>query len=232
MNSIRRLTIAPLFLPLVLSLSGCFSPADLPRGEAAYRLMPAEDPASPRRPYYIGPEDKISIRVFQEPDLSFDELQVDSGGNINFPLIGELAVSGKTPNELGAMIASRLGQNFIRDPQVMVGIVQSVAQRVTVSGNVMKPGVYEIAGTSSLLEAVSRAEGLTRVAVKDQVLIFRTIDGQRSGAIFNLALIEEGKAPDPQILGGDQIVIGFSAVKGTYRDFLTAAPLFNIFRRY
>ncbi|ATI82923.1 MAG: polysaccharide export protein [Sphingobium yanoikuyae] len=232
MNSIRRLTIAPLFLPLVLSLSGCFSPADLPRGEAAYRLMPAQDPASPRRPYYIGPEDKISIRVFQEPDLSFDELQVDSGGNINFPLIGELAVSGKTPNELGAMIASRLGQNFIRDPQVMVGIVQSVAQRVTVSGNVMKPGVYEIAGTSSLLEAVSRAEGLTRVAVKDQVLIFRTIDGQRSGAIFNLALIEEGKAPDPQILGGDQIVIGFSAVKGTYRDFLTAAPLFNIFRRY
>ncbi|PHP16417.1 polysaccharide biosynthesis protein GumB [Sphingobium sp. IP1] len=232
MNSIRRLTIAPLFLPLVLSLSGCFSPADLPRGEAAYRLMPAEDPASPRRPYYIGPEDKISIRVFQEPDLSFDELQVDSGGNINFPLIGELAVSGKTPNELGAMIASRLGQNFIRDPQVMVGIVQSVAQRVTVSGNVMKPGVYEIAGTSSLLEAVSRAEGLTRVAVKDQVLIFRTIDGQRSGAIFNLALIEEGRAPDPQILGGDQIVIGFSAVKGTYRDFLTAAPLFNIFRRY
>ncbi len=232
MNSIRRLTIAPLFLPLALSLSGCFSPADLPRGEAAYRLMPAEDPASPRRPYYIGPEDKISIRVFQEPDLSFDELQVDSGGNINFPLIGELAVSGKTPNELGAMIASRLGQNFIRDPQVMVGIVQSVAQRVTVSGNVMKPGVYEIAGTSSLLEAVSRAEGLTRVAVKDQVLIFRTIDGQRSGAIFNLALIEEGKAPDPQILGGDQIVIGFSAVKGTYRDFLTAAPLFNIFRRY
>lgn len=232
MNSIRRLTIAPLFLPLVLSLSGCFSPADLPRGEAAYRLMPAQDPASPRRPYYIGPEDKISIRVFQEPDLSFDELQVDSGGNINFPLIGELAVSGKTPNELGAMIASRLGQNFIRDPQVMVGIVQSVAQRVTVSGNVMKPGVYEIAGTSSLLESVSRAEGLTRVAVKDQVLIFRTIDGQRSGAIFNLALIEEGKAPDPQILGGDQIVIGFSAVKGTYRDFLTAAPLFNIFRRY
>ncbi len=232
MNSIRRLTIAPLFLPLALSLSGCFSPADLPRGEAAYRLMPAQDPASPRRPYYIGPEDKISIRVFQEPDLSFDELQVDSGGNINFPLIGELAVSGKTPNELGAMIASRLGQNFIRDPQVMVGIVQSVAQRVTVSGNVMKPGVYEIAGTSSLLEAVSRAEGLTRVAVKDQVLIFRTIDGQRSGAIFNLALIEEGKAPDPQILGGDQIVIGFSAVKGTYRDFLTAAPLFNIFRRY
>ncbi|NBB41255.1 polysaccharide export protein [Sphingobium yanoikuyae] len=232
MNSIRRLTIAPLSLPLVLSLSGCFSPADLPRGEAAYRLMPAQDPASPRRPYYIGPEDKISIRVFQEPDLSFDELQVDSGGNINFPLIGELAVSGKTPNELGAMIASRLGQNFIRDPQVMVGIVQSVAQRVTVSGNVMKPGVYEIAGTSSLLEAVSRAEGLTRVAVKDQVLIFRTIDGQRSGAIFNLALIEEGKAPDPQILGGDQIVIGFSAVKGTYRDFLTAAPLFNIFRRY
>lgn len=232
MNYIRNLKIAAYLGPITMMLGGCFSPADLPRGEAAYMLMPPQDPSAPRKPYLIGPEDKISIRVFQEPDLSFEEIQVDSGGNISFPLIGEVAASGKTPNELGTIIAAKLAQNFIRNPQVVVGIVQSVAQRVTVSGNVIKPGVYEIAGTSSLLEAVSRAEGLTRVAVKDQILIFRTVEGQRSGAIFNLALIEEGKAPDPQILGGDQIVVGFSAVKGTYRDFLAAAPLFNIFRRY
>ena len=198
----------------------------------AAKRVPPEDPTGPHQPYLIGPEDKISIRVFQEPDLTFDEIQVDSGGNINFPLIGEVPASGKTPNELGTLISSRLAQSFIRTPQVVVGIVQSVAQRVTVSGNVIKPGVYEIAGTSSLLDAISRAEGLTRVAVKDQIVVFRTVDGERAGAVFNLAQIEQGKAPDPQILGGDKIVVGFSAVKGTYRDILSAAPLFNIFRRY
>jgi len=228
----RSLGIAALIIPLALSLGGCFSPSGLPNGEAAYKLMPPEDPSGPRHPYLIGPEDKISIRVFQEPDLTFDEIQVDSGGNINFPLIGEVPASGKTPNELGAVISSRLAQSFIRTPQVVVGVVQSVAQRVTVSGNVIKPGVYEIAGTSSLLDAISRAEGLTRVAVKDQIVVFRIVEGQRTGAVFNLAQIEQGKAPDPQILGGDKIVVGFSAIKGTYRDILSAAPLFNIFRRY
>lgn len=232
MMSKRSLRFAALIVPLSSLLGGCFSPTGLPSGDAAYKLMPPENPTGPRQPYLIGPEDKISIRVFQEPDLTFDEIQVDSGGNINFPLIGEVPASGKTPNELGALITSKLAQSFIRTPQVVVGVVQSVAQRVTVSGNVIKPGVYEIAGTSSLLDAVSRAEGLTRVAVKDQIVVFRIVEGQRTGAVFNLTQIEQGKAPDPQILGGDRIVVGFSAVKGAYRDFLAAAPLFNIFRRY
>ncbi|MXO67029.1 polysaccharide biosynthesis/export family protein [Altericroceibacterium endophyticum] len=182
--------------------------------------------------YRIGALDSLSLRVFQEPELSFDEIQVDASGSINVPLIGQTIAEGKTPYELSQEIADRLGQRYLRDPQVAVGVIKSAAQRVTVGGNVADPGVYEIAGNSTLMEAIARAKGVTRVAVVDEVLVFRTVEGQRMGAVFDLGAIREGKAPDPEILGGDQIVVGFSALKGAYRDFIDAAPLFNIFRNY
>ncbi|RKF18931.1 polysaccharide export protein [Altericroceibacterium spongiae] len=194
--------------------------------------MPPPDPNGTRAAYRIGVLDTLSIRVFQEPDLSFDELQVDAAGSINFPLVGEINAVGQTPLELGHTIEAGLGERFIRSPQVVVGVVQSAAQRVTVEGNVNKPGVYEISGSTTLLEAIARSEGLTKVAVVDEILVFRNVDGQRMGAMFNLQDIREGKAPDPEIMGGDKIVVGFSAVKGAYRDFLQAAGIFNAFSRF
>jgi len=218
---------------LLFLLAGCFSPlSDFPRGETAYDLMPAADPGEVRSSYRVGVLDTLSIRVFQEPELSFDEVQVDAGGSINFPLIGEVAAAGQTPLELSRNIEVRLGERFIRSPQVVVGVVSSAAQRVIVEGNVMQPGVYEIAGNSSLLESIARAQGLTRVAVADQIVVLRTVDGKPMGAVFDLQAIREGKAQDPEILGGDRIVVGFSGLKGAYRDLLSAAPLFNVFRAF
>ena len=190
------------------------------------------DPGDVRSSYRVGVLDVLSVRVFQEPELSFEEVQVDAGGSINFPLIGEVVAVGQTPMELSRSIEARLGERFIRSPQVVVGVVESAAQRVIVEGNVEQPGVYEIAGSSSLLESIARAQGLTRVAVVDQIVVLRTVEGQAMGAVFDLQAIREGKAPDPEILGGDRIVVGFSGLKGAYRDILSAAPLFNVFRAF
>lgn len=217
----------------VASLGGCFSPAEeLPRGAAAYDLVPPASQQQGLSVYRIGVQDVISVRVFQEPDLSFNEVQVDASGTINFPLIGQVQAAGRTPVELSNEIEAGLGTRFIRSPQVVVGVVQSAALRIVVEGQVTEPGVYEIAGNSSLIEAIARAKGPTRVASLDEIIVFREIEGQRMGAIFNLQDIREGKAADPQILGGDRIVVGFSGVKGAYRDFLQAAPLLNAFTRF
>lgn len=217
---------------LLVLLAGCFSPAaNLPTGRDAYAVIPAAD-GSQLGEYRLGVQDVISVRVFQEPDLTFDQIQVDAGGAINFPLIGQVQAAGKTPFELSNDIKNGLATRFIRSPQVVVGVVQSAALRVIVEGQVEEPGVYEIAGTSSLLEAIARAKGPTRVAVLNEVVVFRTINGERFGGVFNLKDIREGKAADPQILGGDRIVVGFSGVKGAYRDFLQAAPILNILTRF
>lgn len=216
-----------------LLLAGCFSPSsNLPAGEAAYRVMPAASDTLGAQEYRVGVLDTLSIRVFQEPELTFDEISVNSAGTINFPFIGEITAIGKTPIELSREIEAGLGTRYIRNPQVVVGVVSSAAQRVTVEGEVEQPGVYEIAGTSSLLESVARARGLTSTGVDDEVIIFRVIDGERYGAVFDLKAIREGRADDPEILGGDRIVVGYSAVRGAWESFLKAAPLFNVFTRF
>lgn len=222
-----------IFAASTLLLSGCFSPSsDLPAGEAAYRVMPAASDQLGTQEYRIGVLDTLSIRVFQETELTFNEISVNSAGTINYPFIGEITAAGKTPIQLSREIEAGLGSRYIRNPQVVVGVVDSAAQRVTVDGQVEQPGVYEIAGTSSLVESIARARGLKFTGVDDEVIVFRMIDGERHGAVFDLKAIREGRAEDPEILGGDRIVVGFSALRGAFENFLRAAPLFNVFTRF
>ena len=220
-------------MALTLLLGGCFSPSNgLPAGDEAYRIIPAETSEVSVREYRIGILDVLSIRTFQEPELTFEQVAVNSAGTINFPFIGEMNVVGKTPQALSEEIEAGLSTRYIRDPQVVVGVVSSAAQRVTVDGEVVQPGVYEIAGTSSLIESVARARGLKFTGVDDEIIVFRVIDGERYGAVFDLRAIREGRAPDPEIIGGDRIVVGYSALRGAWQDFKAAAPLFNVFRRF
>lgn len=206
--------------------------ASLPAGPDAYALFPAAGPAMPAAPYTILAGDAISVQVFQEPELSVEKVSVDDSGNIQLPLIGELRAAGRSAVEISDAITMRLGERFLREPRVVVSVVQRTERYVTVEGEVREPGVYEIDRNYTLLSALARARSPTQTARIDQVVIFRLVDGQRMGAIFNLDRIREGRDPDPQIVGGDTVVVGFSALRGGYRDFLQAAPILNIFTQF
>ena len=225
-----------LLLALVgLTLSGCgrsLQSAGLPTGAAAYAIAPPADAAAAPQAYRIGPGDSISVSVFQEPDLSNDKLQVDDVGRIQLPLAGDILAAGLTAPELSAVIAERLGRDYIRHPQVVVSVVSTREQTVAVEGEVKVPGVYKVSPSDTLLSAVARAQSPTNVARLDEVIVFRTVNGRRMGARFDLGQIRSGQAADPQILGGDVIVVGFSSLKGVYRDILQAAPLLNIFTQF
>lgn len=201
----------------------------VPTGEVAYQLVPPADPNAPRTSYVIVPNDVLNLQVFQEPDLSNEKLQVDNVGNIQMPLIGEIPAAGRSTTELAADIAQRLSQKYIVNPQVVVSVSEAAARFVTVEGQVEKPGVYEIDRDYTLLSAIARAESPTNTANLDEVVVFRTVNGERAAARFDLRDIRAGLAPDPQILGGDVVVVGFSAVKGAWQDLLKAAPVFNAF---
>ncbi len=225
-----------LLLALVgLTLSGCgrsLQSAGLPTGAAAYAIAPPADAAAAPQAYRIGPGDSISVSVFQEPDLSNDKLQVDDVGRIQLPLAGDILAAGLTAPELSAVIAERLGRDYIRHPQVVVSVVSTREQTVAVEGEVKVPGVYKVSPSDTLLSAVARAQSPTNVARLDEVIVFRTVNGRRMGARFDLGQIRSGQAADPQILGGDVIVVGFSSLKGVYRDILQAAPLLNVFTQF
>ncbi len=218
-----------------LALGGCqraLQSAALPSGQAAYEILPAADLSGKPQAYRIGAGDTISVSVFQEPDLSNDKLQVDDVGRIQLPLAGDILASGLTAPELSAVIAERLGRDYIRHPQVVVSVVSTREQTVAVEGEVKMPGVYKVSPSDTLLSAIARAQSPTNVARLDEVIVFRTVNGRRLGARFDLRQIRAGQAADPQILGGDVIVVGFSSLKGVYRDILQAAPLLNVFTQF
>ncbi|MDB5694592.1 MAG: polysaccharide biosynthesis protein GumB [Sphingomonas bacterium] len=217
---------------MLLAVGACASPRTaLPVGPAAYAVVPAPTSAAPTD-YRIGALDELTITVFREPDLSRERLRVDAAGTLLFPLIGTVRAGGKTSEELAAEITARLDARFVRNPQVTVAILTSQSQRVTVEGSVRAPGVYEIGGNATLLEALARAQSPTDTAKLSEVIVFRTVAGQRMGAVFDLRRIRVGLDADPRILGGDTVVVGFSQVKGVFRDFLSAAPLLAIFRPF
>lgn len=174
--------------------------------------------------YRIGPLDELSITVFEEPDLSLEEVPVDAGGNILFPLIGLVEASGKTSREVSALIAQRLAARYLIDPQVLVNVSKSSSQVVTVEGQVTRPGRFEITGQSTLLTAIASASGPTQKARLDEILVFRTINGERFAAKFDLRAIRDGRAEDPLIRGNDIVVVGASSAKGIYQDLITALP--------
>jgi polysaccharide export outer membrane protein len=217
---------------LLGALCGCGSQlaSTLPRGAAAYESLPGSAADAELQDYRIGPLDAIDVTVFQEPDLSTKGTVVDASGKVTLPLIGSITAAGKTASELSVDIAHQLGENYLVRPQVSVLVSASVSQKVTVEGEVSEPGVYVLKGPTTLLEAIAMAKGESKIAALSQVAVFRTIDGKRFGAVFDVASIRDGLSDDPQIRANDVVVVGLSHAKSIWRDIVTTAPLLNVFR--
>lgn len=220
---------AAIFLSALALLSGCAEsrPSLLPAGQAAYDVIPVKSAGQEEE--IIRPGDKLSILVMGEPELTSENYFVDSTGYIQVPLAGEVIAAGRLPAQLRDDLAHRLGARFIRDPQVAVIIAERRKTTFAVEGAVEQPGIFEASPGTTLLSAIAQAKSPSNVARLDEVMVFRIKDGNRMGARFNLAAIRKGTDPDPQILAGDTIVVGHSALKGAWREFLQAAPAFNLF---
>lgn len=218
---------------VALLISGCGGPRmDISQMTAAESadLQSVQAVVAAPTEYRIGVGDKLNVRVFQVDDLSFEELVVDTSGNIQLPLIGAVRGAGRTAGEMSNDIAMRLSAQYLRNPQVTVMVTQAASQKVTVDGAVIKPGVYEIRGSTSLLQAVAMAAGPTREADLSKVAVFRTIHGRRSVALFDLEAIRRGRLSDPEVLGDDVIVVDTSRLSIALREVVGAVPALAIFR--
>jgi polysaccharide export outer membrane protein len=188
---------------------------------------PAADQAEAVDDYYIGPYDLLEITVFQVADLS-RTVRVNARGLIGLPLIGQVQAAGLSARVVEEEIARRLSECCLQDPQVTIFIKEFVSQRVTVEGEVMKPGIFALSGRTSLLQAIALASGASQIADINEVSIFRTLPGgNKEQLMFDLEAIRSGKVDDPQIQGNDVVVIGSSTgrsmVKGvteTLRGFI------------
>lgn len=215
-----------------LPISGC---ADTRGGTIPYdRALAAPDEAKFQtlpEDYKIAPMDTLTIKVFKADDLSGD-YSVDLAGHISMPLVGEVEAANLTTDELDQKLTQLLGAKYYEHPDVSVAIKLSTAHVVTVDGAVTQAGQYPVAGTISLIQAVSLARGTTEDANARRVAVFRTIGGQRQAAAFDLTAIRRGEASDPQIYPGDIVVVDGSKIKEAEKQIFQSFPLLSIFRPF
>ena len=207
--------------------AGAGAPVAAPAGAAATPAAGKPAGAPQAEEYKIGTFDLLEISVFQVPELS-RTVRVDAQGLISLPMIGPTQAAALTARELEMLLAKRLSEKYLQDPQVSVFIKEFVSQRVVVEGSVMKTGVYPLTGKTSLMQVLAIAGGLNPIADANNVRIFREKpSGAREVLTFDLVAIRAGKVEDPLIKGNDTVVVEESAgaafVKGvtdTLRGFV------------
>jgi len=173
--------------------------------------------------YKIGPNDVLQISVFKVPELS-QTVEVAETGTVNVPLVGDVPAAGNTARELEQDLTSKLGANYLKNPQVTVSIKDYKSQHVTLAGDIKTPGVYPLKDKTSLLQVVAMAGGFEESS-DWTVLILRQSDGKRSAIKFDVSAIQNGRAEDPIVQAGDQIVAGSSAIKKGFGAILKALPI-------
>jgi len=231
-----RLVELPAVAPLLIAsaatclLLGC---ADSRGGPIAYDVAGFGIPDSPKlvpleAGYKIAPMDTVSVKVFKMPDLTGD-YEVDLAGHISMPLIGEVSAYDLTTAQLDDALTRKLGEKYLENPDVSVGVKSSTRRSVTVDGAVNRSGSFPVNGPTTLMQAVAAAGGAREDANIRRVAIFRTIGGQRQAAAFDLQDIRRGAAKDPEVYAGDIVVIDGSAIKALQKQLLQTLPMISIF---
>lgn len=213
----------------ILLLAAC---ADGRGGPIPYdqKFAPPDEPTlqTLESNYKIAPKDKLAIKVFKSEDLSGD-YDVDLAGHISLPLIGEVDAANLTTAQLDERLTQKLGEKYLERPDVSVSIKQSTGRVVTIDGAVKDSGSFPVTGNMTLLQAVAMAKGTTEDANPRRVAIFRTINGKRQAAAFDLTTIRRGQSEDPMVYAGDIIVVDGSSVKSLEKRLLQSIPLLAIF---
>lgn len=228
---LKRLSVLTALAALVLSACTAGRGGTVPYDPPNFVAPDAEPALTASGPQRIGPLDKLRISVFQVADLT-GEFQVDTSGNIDFPLIGTVEAQGRTSAELAEHIGQRLSERYLRGPSVQVAITEAFEHTITVDGAVRQAGVRPIRGTTTLMRAVAMAGGTTQEANPSRVVVFRTINGERMAAAFDLRAIRRAQAEDPTIYGNDIVVVDGDSSRSLFRDILSAIPVVGMFRPY
>jgi polysaccharide export outer membrane protein len=134
--------------------------------------------------YVIGPEDILQISVWKNEAISRTE-PVRPDGKISLPLLHDIQAAGLTPLQLRDKIAAALAE-FMPNPEVAVTVMEVRSYRVSVLGEVQKPGVLQLKAPTTVLEALALAGGFKDFASPSKIVIFRKDErGQTQKIRFN-----------------------------------------------
>lgn len=146
--------------------------------------------------YVIALTDRLRVDVFQEIDLGVIS-RVDSKGRINLQLVGPVQVAGMTIEEAELAVETAYqDQRFLRNPQVTIIVEEYAAREVIVQGEVGLPGriALPIESGMTVLDAITKAGGLSDLAKGDAVTVTRTLpDGNKSTTTVDIRSVLRGR---------------------------------------
>ncbi len=154
----------------------------------------------------LGPGDVFDIRVYEEPQLT-GTYRVSADGSINFPLIGQLQVDGLTPPAAGELLEERLAQGYLRNPQVSIFIKEYNSKKISVLGQVSKPGTFPYIDSMTIIQAVTEAGGFTPIAAKNDTVVTRNEKGQKKRMQVRVESISEGHERNFCLRPGDIVFV-------------------------
>ena len=199
--NLRIFTLGLAFLSIGLSV----------QGQAPDNARPIPSAvASVSTSHILARDELIEIKVFQEPNLT-TSTRIPEDGRIIFPLIGEVAVAGKTVQEVTRLIRDRLEARFLVNPQVTMAVLEQAQRLFTVLGQVQRPGTYRFPERQGLdlLQVIGIAGGYTRLADPGRITLKR--HGQGSETVLRVdgkRLARDQNAKPVVVETGDLIIVG------------------------
>jgi len=187
--------------PMLVFLASCGASGGIPPS-----AVPDEAVATSPTSEELGPGDIVSIRVFREPDLSGKYRIPDSGAS-DFPLIGDVVMLGKTPQELQDEITRRLGDGYLVNPQVTIFVDERNSRRIFVLGQVEEPGTFAYTPNMTVIEAITLAGGFSQLASRNSVKVSRTVNGKETVLKVAVGSISDGSTANVRLLPGDIVYV-------------------------
>ena len=181
--------------------------------------------------YRLGPEDVISVDVFNQDRYSRKNITIPPSGRVSLSLIpGGVFVNGKTVDEVAQFITKKYDE-YIIDPQVTVSLEKAASYRYSVIGDVGQPGIRLMNHRMTVSEAIAEAGGVLNTGSKSKIVVLRR---QSTGVLaqipVNLDAVYKGKAADNVFLvPGDQIVVPGNKLK-TLQTIMSLTPIASFAR--
>ena len=176
-------------------VSGAEPPAPLPAGAP----LPAD--------YVIGAEDILTIIFWREKELS-SEVVVRPDGRISIPVLQDIDAAGLTPEQLRDTV-TKTAERFVEDPNVTVVVKEINSRRVFITGQVARPGPYNLTSPMTVVQLIAFAGGLLEYADEKKVVIMRTENSAPVSYRFNYKEVTEGKnlKQNIQLKPGDTVIV-------------------------
>jgi protein involved in polysaccharide export with SLBB domain len=215
------------------------TPTDVPEEVLANRRERLGEDSDAEIPYYnnffttyrLGPEDVISVSVFDLPKYSKTGITIPPDGRIDYFFVPEgLNVAGKTTRQVADEITKHLDE-YIIDPKVTVSLDKAMSMHYGVVGDVAKPGISIMSRRLSVYEALNEAGGVLPTGDKKKVVVLHwNADRTMRTIPIDVAAIEKGKAADNYFLSpGDQIVVPGNRFKSVQK-VLSLLPVLSFAR--